>query len=240
MRGHFWLKKQTVLLHLVLVRFTLYMLRPALGEVNTNKTYKTKLFFFFFFLDKKISYKSCLCLSVPLILQTPTSSRSALAQQTARNIVFFQLSSNRLIFKLNSRQDLLQETSFSLLWILTSPVNTILRQQFGQTCLPFHRHIMGFGDCPPWAYLHRLNSSYILNAKWFHPAARDVINMWMAFLTQIYSRIWLLAPGVLNNIEAEQRKKRGGKKGRQREKSLLTAAFSMLLCVVKMLPSELY
>lgn len=92
---------------------------------------------------------------------------------------------------------------------------------------------------PTGAYLHRLNSSYILNAKWFHPAARNVIHMWMAFLTQIYSRIRLLAPGVLNNIEAEQIKKKR-KKGRQREKSLLTAAFSVLLCVVKMLPSELY
>lgn len=74
---------------------------------------------------------------------------------------------------------------------------------------------------PTGAYLHRLNSYYILNAKWFHPAARNVINMWMAFLTQIYSRIWLLAPGVLNNIEAEQIKKKKKEKKRETEREIL-------------------
>lgn len=58
----------------------------------------------------------------------------------------------------------------------------------------------------------------------------------MAVLAQIYSQTWLLAP-VLSNVEAEQIKKEGeGEKGRQREKSSLTAAFSMLLHVVKMCP----
>lgn len=86
---------------------------------------------------------------------------------------------------------------------------------------------------PTGAYLHRLNSYYILNAKWFHPAARNVINMWMAFLTQIYSRIWLLAPGVLNNIEAEQIKKKKREKKGDRERNpcwqLLSPCFSVLL-----------
>lgn len=70
------------------------------------------------------------------------------------------------------------------------------------------------------------------------PAVRNGINMWIAVLTQMYSQTWLLA-AVLSNIEAEQMKRKE-KKGRQREKSLLTAAFFMLTHVVKMLPSKLY
>lgn len=107
-----------------------------------------------------------------------------------------------------------RDVLFCLLQILIYLVNTILQQQSGRTCLPLLRNIMVFGDCPP--YLHRRNSSYILNAKWFHPAVRNGINMCMAFLTQIYSQTWLLAP-VLSNIEAEQikrkeRKKRGSER----------------------------
>lgn len=78
----------------------------------------------------------------------------------------------------------------------------------------------GVGWLPTVAYLYRWNSSYILNAKWFHPAVRNGINMWMAFLAQIYFQTWLPAPGVLSNIGAEQIKRKEREK-RETEREIL-------------------
>lgn len=85
------------------------------------------------------------------------------------------------------------------------------------------------------AYLHIWNSSYIRNAKWFHPAGRKGIHMWMAFHTEIYSQTWLLSP-VRSNIGAEQIKRNDRERATERE-ILVDSCF---LHVVKMLPSELY
>lgn len=60
----------------------------------------------------------------------------------------------------------------------------------------------------------------------------------MGLLTPIYSQTRLLAL-ALSDIEAEQIKQERERQKRDREKSLLTVAFSMFLCVVKMLPSQL-